>query len=223
LSMPLILIIEDEAAIAETIDYALKTEGFRVEHSLTGGDGLSKFQTADLVVLDVGLPDISGFEVCREIRKTSEVPIIFLTARAEEIDRIVGLELGADDYVAKPFSPRELSARVKAVLRRYSRESNDIPQSVGELDICDERKEIHFQGKLLTLSPNEYKMLFLMSQHPGRIFSREQIMSSIWEEPGFSTERTVDTHIKTLRSKLRQISEEEIIETHRGFGYSLRS
>ncbi len=221
--MPLILIIEDESAIAETIDYALKTEGFRVEHALTGGDGLGKYLDADLVVLDVGLPDISGFEVCREIRKKSEVPIIFLTARAEEVDRIVGLELGADDYVAKPFSPRELSARVKAVLRRYNKEDTSLSKNFGKLDICDERKEIHFQGEVLSLSPNEYKILFLMAQHPGRIFSREQIMKSVWEEPGFSMERTVDTHIKTLRSKLRLISEEEIIETHRGFGYSVRS
>ena len=135
--MPLVLIIEDESDIAETIEYALKTEGFRVEHSLTGGDGLQKFMDADLIVLDVGLPDLSGFDVCREIRKSSEVPIIFLTARSEEIDRIVGLELGADDYVSKPFSPRELSARVKAVLRRSSREGKQVKQSIGPLDICD--------------------------------------------------------------------------------------
>jgi two-component system catabolic regulation response regulator CreB len=118
LIMPRILIIEDEVEIASTIEYALKTEGFEVEHVLNGGDGLKKFAGADLIVLDVGLPDISGFDVCREIRKESEVPIIFLTARADEIDRIVGLELGADDYVSKPFSPRELAARVKAVLRK---------------------------------------------------------------------------------------------------------
>jgi two-component system, OmpR family, catabolic regulation response regulator CreB len=221
--MPRVLIIEDEVEIASTIEYALKTEGFEVEHVLNGGDGLKKFAGADLIVLDVGLPDISGFDVCREIRKESEVPIIFLTARADEIDRIVGLELGADDYVSKPFSPRELAARVKAVLRRGSKSSESLSlKKVGAFEFCDDRKEVQFHGKALFLSPNEYKMILLLAQNQGRVFSREQIMNRVWDEPGFSTERTVDTHIKTLRSKLKAISEEEVIETHRGFGYCLR-
>ena len=218
-----ILVIEDEIEIAGTLEYALKTEGFSVEHVLNGNDGLEKFSKADLIILDVGLPDLSGFEVCKEIRKSSEVPIIFLTARAEEIDRIVGLEIGADDYVAKPFSPREVSARVKAILRRTSHEVKLSSHDIGYISICDEKKEIQFHGKALDLSPNEYKILTLLADHPGRIFSREQIMNRVWDEPGFSTERTVDTHIKTLRSKLRQISEETVIETHRGFGYCLKS
>jgi two-component system, OmpR family, catabolic regulation response regulator CreB len=225
--MAYILIIEDEAEIAGTIEYALSTEGFSVVHVLNGRDGLEKISGADLIILDAGLPDISGFDLCREIRKTSEIPIIFLTARDSEIDRIVGLELGADDYVTKPFSPRELAARVKAVLRRSAQEEDteELPNgaiSIGSLSICDQRKEVHFHEKPIALSPNEYRILFFLMGHSGRIFSREQIMNQVWEDPGFSTERTVDTHIKTLRAKLRLIDEETVIETHRGFGYSLR-
>lgn len=217
-----ILIIEDEVEIAGTLEYALKTEGFSVYHTLNAEEGLKNFGSADLVILDVGLPDMSGYDVCKEIRKTSQVPIIFLTARSEEVDRIVGLELGADDYVSKPFSPREVSARVKAVLRRSAGETKASVKEIGSIEICDEKKEARFHGEILNLSPNEYKIICLLAAHPGRIFSREQIMNRVWTEPGFSTERTVDTHIKTLRSKLRGISEEAVIETHRGFGYCLR-
>ena len=217
-----ILVIEDEAAIAETIVYALRTEGFEPLWQATGRDALAALarQPVALVVLDVGLPDMSGFDVCRELRKKHAVPVIFLTARSGEVDKIVGLELGADDYLAKPFSPRELTARIRAVLRR----SNGGPIATSTIWSHDEAKcRISYRGTALDLTRNEYRLLGALLASPGRVFNRDQLMAAAWDDPGAAMDRTVDAHIKTLRAKLRDaVPEADPIVTHRGLGYSLR-
>ena len=219
-----ILIVEDETAIADTIAYALKTDGFEPVRATTGVQALGILADAAvaLIILDVGLPDTDGFALAREIRKSVETPIIFLTARNDEIDRVVGLELGADDYVTKPFSPRELAARVKAVLRRIGAPAPAAAGARGAFQVDEQRFEIRFRNLLLDLSVSEYKILKVMSAAPGRVFTREHLMSLCWEDPGMSLERTIDTHIKNLRQKFRTAGvEEEVIVTHRGLGYSL--
>ena len=219
-----ILVVEDEAAIADTITYALRTEGFAPLWKTTGRDALAVLaaETVALVVLDVGLPDMSGLDVCRELRKRHTVPVIFLTARSSEVDKIVGLELGADDYLAKPFSPRELTARIRAVLRR----SNGAPAAgatpagwAHDAAKC----RISFRGQALELTRNEYRLLAALLAAPGRVFSRDQLMTAAWDDPGAAFDRTVDAHIKTLRAKLRDaVPAADPIVTHRGLGYSLR-
>jgi two-component system catabolic regulation response regulator CreB len=231
-----ILIIEDEPAIADTLLYALKTEGFAPEWSATGRAGLAALEVAvkkqrsfALVILDVGLPDGTGFEVCKTIRQTSTVPVIFLTARNAELDRVLGLELGGDDYLVKPFSPRELTARVKAILRRVAPAvgaAKEQPVAPGEFVVDDARCVIAFRGVGLELTRYEYRLLKVIVAQPGRVFSRDQLMTAGWEDPGASLDRTVDAHIKTLRAKLRAAAggaeEADPIRTHRGLGYSLR-
>jgi len=216
-----ILLIEDEASIADNISYALQTEGFNVFWVQLGNSGIIHLQnnSVELVILDIGLPDINGFEVCKSIRKFSDVPIIFLTARSEEIDRIVGLEIGADDYVSKPFSPRELSARVKTILKRVQR--NDILQTSSSFEINDQQNSICYQGEKLALTRYEYLILKTLLRRPQYVFSRSQIMDSVWNEPEASYDRAVDTHIKSLRAKLKKINNQDPIQTHRGFGYSI--
>ncbi len=221
-----ILVVEDEASIAETITYALQTEGFIPLWKRTGRDAIAILDTQPvaLVVLDVGLPDQSGFDVCREMRRRHEVPVIFLTARSGEVDRIVGLELGADDYVAKPFSPRELTARVRAVLRRTGGSGGTKSPATPVGWTHDEgRCRITFHGQPLDLTRNEYRLLAALLAAPGRVFSREQLMATAWEDPGAAIDRTVDAHIKTVRAKLRLAAPDaDPILTHRGLGYSLR-
>jgi len=225
-----VLVVEDEPSIAETIWYALRTEGFEVADAATGGEALAKLaaETFDCVILDVGLPDMSGFDVCRTLRQTTAVPILFLTARDGEIDRIVGLELGADDYVPKPFSPRELAARVRAILRR----SHGTPQApphtskpapASTLDHDPNRKLIHCGGQPLDLSRNEYHLLLALMKNPGRVLTRDQLMDLAWQDPGTASDRTVDAHIKSVRSKIRTLTPDfDPIETRRGLGYALR-
>jgi two-component system catabolic regulation response regulator CreB len=227
--MPRILIIEDEPAIADTLVYALKTEGFTPEWRTTGRAGLEVLASGDiaLVVLDVGLPDGSGFEVCKRIRAQSAVPVIFLTARASEVDRVVGLEIGGDDYLVKPFSPRELTARVKAVLRRTNADTgragpSGVPASPCSVAIDDERFAASYRGVPLALTRYEFRLLKVMASRPGRVWTRDQLMTQAWDDPGASLDRTVDAHIKSLRAKLRAAGGEDAIETHRGVGYSLR-
>jgi len=233
---PKILIIEDEPAIADTLLYALKTEGFEPHWCATGQGGLAALtaQEFTLVVLDVGLPDGSGFEFCKTIRARSPVPIIFLTARASEIDRVVGLEIGGDDYLVKPFSPRELTARVKAILRRTTGHATNLvaaasiapvtPSTPVPAFVIDEsRCLISYRDRALDLTRYEFRLLKTLLAQPGRVFSRDQLMSAAWEEPGTSLDRTVDAHIKTLRAKLRAVDPTtDPIQTHRGLGYSLR-
>ncbi|HYC72918.1 MAG TPA: two-component system response regulator CreB [Opitutaceae bacterium] len=219
-----VLVVEDEASIAETITYALRTEGFAPVWKTTGRDALAALaaEPVALVVLDVGLPDGSGFDVCRKIRARHEVPVIFLTARSAEVDRIVGLELGADDYLAKPFSPRELTARVRAVLRRASAAAKP-PAAAGPWQHDDARCRISYRGQALDLTRNEYRLLATLVAAPGRVFSRDQLMQAAWDDPGAALDRTVDAHVKSVRAKLRSAApESDPIVTHRGLGYSLR-
>ncbi|HVU25066.1 MAG TPA: two-component system response regulator CreB [Opitutus sp.] len=224
----LILVVEDEAAIAETIIYALQTEGFAARWCPTGGEARTALEreAVALIVLDVGLPDASGFDLCREVRRTRNLPVIFLTARSGEVDRVVGLELGADDYVVKPFSPRELTARVRAVLRRSSGEAAAGPpaaEAAGPWTHDAARCRISYRGHALELTRNEYRLLGALLARPGQVFSREQLMAAAWDDPGAALDRTVDAHVKLLRAKLRAAAPEaDPIMTHRGLGYSLR-
>ena len=224
LAKPKILVVEDEPAIAETIEYALQTDGFDVICLQTGYPALALVAetTVDLVILDIGLPDISGIELCKRIRKDSSVPVIFLTARSDEIDRVVGLEIGGDDYVIKPFSPRELAARVKAVLRRTG-ESRHMRKEMSLFRLDSSRHMIQYCGSPLELSRYEYNILLVFISRPGRVFSRDQLMEQAWEEPEASMDRTVDAHIKNIRAKLKQVRPDiDPIVTHRGVGYSLK-
>jgi len=219
-----ILVIEDEPAIAETIVYALGREGFEAEVCTLGAAGIERVAAGGirLVVLDVGLPDMSGFEACKRIRAASMVPIIFLTAHAEEIDRVLGLEIGGDDYVAKPFSPRELVARVKVVLKRGAPAGEPAAGTQAWIRIDEPRATASFRGTALELTRYEFLLLKLLASRPGRVFSREQIMAAVWPTPVGSGDRTVDAHVKTLRAKLKRVdAEAQVIRTHRGLGYSL--
>ncbi|QYM79440.1 two-component system response regulator CreB [Horticoccus luteus] len=228
--LPRVLIIEDEPAIADTLIYALKTDGFVPHWRATGAAGLSALagEAFALVILDVGLPDGSGFDLCRQIRRQSDVPVLFLTARHAEVDRVVGLELGADDYVTKPFSPREVTARVKAILRRGRR---DEPAEAGasaevggeEFAVDAARCEVRYHGVRLELTRYEYRLLCALLARPGHVLARGQLMEQAWEDPGASLERTVDAHVKSLRAKLRAVTPDaDPIVTHRGLGYAVR-
>jgi len=221
-----ILIIEDEPAIADTLIYACHEADIETTHYLLGHQGVEAIKTTpyDFIVLDVGLPDMSGFDVCKQIREVSQTPILFLTARNHEIDRIVGLEIGADDYVTKPFSPREVVARIHAILRRSKGQATptSAPQTPFEIDEAALR--IKFLGQHLTLTRYEYLLLKTLLAHPTRVYSRDQLMDIVWVNAEDTLERTVDAHIKTLRSKLRAIdSDTTAIVTHRGMGYSLNA
>jgi two-component system, OmpR family, catabolic regulation response regulator CreB len=223
---PRILIVEDEDAIAQTLIYALSTDGFAPIHARLLAEARATLAQATpaLAVLDVGLPDGSGFDLCREIRSgahgNAKLPILILTARSEEVDRIVGLELGADDYVAKPFSPREVSLRVRTILRRSE---TTIPRTS---DVCfqidREAQRVVFASQTLSLAKREYLLLKTLIERPGRICSREMLLDTVWGMDAESGDRTVDTHVKTLRAKIKAIrSDLDPIETHRGMGYSI--
>ena len=223
--MSRILVVEDESTIADAVLYALRADGLQAEHFLLGRPALARLraQSFDVVILDVGLPDISGFELCRELRQFSEVPVVFLTARDGEVDRVVGLELGADDYVVKPFSPRELVARVRARLRRATSSPNALRES-GDFshDLAGQR--IRYRSTWLSLTRYEYQLLAVLLARPGAIFSREQLMDHVWRDAPETVDRTVDTHVKTLRAKLRQVAgDADPIQTHRSQGYSLKA
>jgi two-component system catabolic regulation response regulator CreB len=240
---PAILVVEDEPAIADTITYALRTEGFAPEWHTTAGAAREALATRSfaLAVLDIGLPDGSGFDLCRELRARDGLPVIFLTARSDEIDRVVGLEIGADDYIVKPFSPRELTARVRAVLRRTlagaavspmisSTVASSVPSAAvpapgktgGPFTIDEARCEIRYHNSPLALTRREYRLLLALLEQPGRVYTRDQLLTRAWDEPEASLDRTVDAHVKTLRAKLRvACADRDPIRTHRGFGYSL--
>jgi two-component system, OmpR family, catabolic regulation response regulator CreB len=223
-----VLIIEDEPAIAETLIYAFKEMGIQTTHKLLGGEALVELSSNayDFVLLDVGLPDISGFDICKKIRETSQIPILFLTARNHEIDRIVGLEIGADDYVTKPFSPREVVARVKTILRRTEiRDTHlQVPKKLTHFTIDELANRIQYYGELLDLTRYEFLLLKTLINQPQRVFSRNQLMDIVWVNAENTLERTVDAHIKTLRAKLREVNgDSDAIVTHRGMGYSLQN
>jgi len=223
-----ILIVEDEPSIADVLIYALETECFEVTHCLTGQDAKKSLaeHSYDLAVLDVGLPDTTGFDLCREIRASSEMPVLFLTARDSEIDKVLGLELGGDDYVSKPFSPREVTARIRAVLRRSgARSVSPEPSKQNQLFLSDDSKRctILCFGEPLPLTAHEYKLLRALLSQPGRVFTREQLLEIAWEDPGSALDRTIDTHVKSLRAKIRELAPDEVdpIQTRRGLGYVL--
>lgn len=223
-----ILLVEDEPSICENIVYALEGDGFTVASTATGGAAIELLsrQSFDLIILDVGLPDMTGFEVCKAVRRTLSLPILFLTARSSEVDRVVGLELGGDDYVTKPFSPRELAARVRAILRRTALQSlppvSPPPAAAAPIVIDEVRCVARYFGTALALSRYEFRMLKAFAARPGRVLTREQLMEHASEEPDASMERTVDTHIKTLRARMRAVRPGiDPIVTHRGLGYSL--
>ncbi len=221
-----VLIVEDEPSIADTLIFALEKESFSPTRVATLSEARSAIAASEFsaIILDVGLPDGNGFDFCKELRKDSDIPVIFLTARGDEIDKIVGLEIGADDYVTKPFSPREITARLRAIFRRLDksgRHSSEASFSSFEIDKC--KRQIKFKNQTLELSRYEFGILELLLARPGQVFSRQQIMESVWEDPDMSLERTVDTHVKTLRGKLSAIeSGEEYLLTHRGVGYSIK-
>lgn len=229
--MSRILLVEDETSIADTLIYALETEHFEVIHATTGGAALEHLDdSVQFAILDVGLPDMSGFDLCSEIRQSSRLPVLFLTARDSEVDRILGLELGGDDYVTKPFSPREVVARVRAILRRSADHAsgNEIGSSSAEV-VSDhllhdqDSMTISCHGQALNLTAHEYKLLATLMTQPGRIFTREQLLEKAWEDPGSAMDRTVDAHVKSLRAKLRAATPDgtDPIETRRGLGYTL--
>jgi phosphate regulon transcriptional regulator PhoB len=221
-----ILVVDDEADIVELVSYNLKKEGFSVDSALNGETALGKIRKSkyDLVVLDLMLPGIQGIELCRILRndpKTESLPIIMLTAKGEEVDRILGLEMGADDYIAKPFSPRELVARVKAVLRRsMEKPPAEKILKVVELVIDRERYTVTIKGKPVKLSATEFKLLLFLVERKGKVFNRQQLLDAVWSEEAFVEPRTVDVHIRRLRAHIEEDpAHPRYIKTMRGIGY----
>jgi len=216
-----ILLVEDESAIADTLIYILEAEGFDVNWVTLGSVAIETIANGrfDLVILDVGLPDMSGFEVCKTIRLSNQLPIIFLTARGEEIDRVVGLEIGGDDYVTKPFSPREMAARVKTILKRVSPViSTDVVPKI--LSRASSGCDFELMGHSLALTSIEFKILDHLFSRPHLVFSREQLLQACGQLCDIGYERNIDTHIKTIRNKIKQKDPTlQVIKTHRGFGY----
>ena len=228
-ALPHVLLLEDDPAIARTVCYALERDGIRCTHCLQLADARRQWQALrlDALLLDVGLPDGNGLNWCRDLRAQGvTTPMLILSARGEEMDRVLGLELGADDYLTKPFSPRELVARTRALLRR-AQHFSAAAVPAGRLDnifAVDESGQcIRLNGQPLELTRREYQLLAALVSAQGRILSREHLLDSVWGTASDSIDRTVDTHIKTLRAKLRQLlPDAEFIATHRGMGYSLR-
>lgn len=224
-----ILIVEDDPSIADTLLYACQAEQMDAQHVSLGQAAIEmlKHQSIDMVLLDIGLPDMTGFDVCKQLRSFSKVPVIFLTARNHEIDRVLGLEIGADDYVTKPFSPREVVARIKAIQRRLSPAETEAVPVIAGFRLDNEACRIYYHQHMLQLTRYEFLLLKTLIQQPRRVFSRNALMDSVWQTAEDSMERTVDTHIKTLRRKLRetistqQLPDTELIVTHRSMGYSL--
>lgn len=226
--MARLLVIDDEANLRHTLSYALRQEGYEVLTAGDGDEGLALFRQAapDLVILDVMLPGQDGFEVCRRLRRESDVPVVMLTARDTELDKIVGLEIGADDYLAKPFSMRELIARVRALLRRTTRRA-EAPAS-GTLEragiaVDTARRQIRAGTKEVDLKPKEFDLLVHLMSHAGEVFTREQLLTTVWGVDHAADSRTVDTHVKTLRERLGDdAARPRWIETVRGVGYRFR-
>jgi two-component system response regulator ResD len=222
-----VLVVDDEESVRELIELYLKKEGFEVIHAREGKQALrlNGEHHPDLIILDLMLPELDGWEVCRQIRSTSKVPIIMLTARTEEVDRIVGLELGADDYVVKPFSPRELVARVKAILRRgtSAAEDSEVLSFPGlRVDRIQHRVEV--DGDEVHLTPTEFRLLWCLASRPARVFSRAELLDRIWGYDSESDARTVDVHIKRLRQKTRAADSKQFsITTVWGLGYKFET
>lgn len=218
-----VLIIEDEDKMRELMKIAFKKENFETFEAVDGKQGLNMFKSnpVDIVILDVMLPEIDGWTVCREIRRNSNVPIILLTARGEEFDKLFGFELGADDYIVKPFSPKELIARIKALLRRADSRNNDAASNLelGEITINRLSREVTIDNQLINLTNKEYELLYFLATNPKIVFNREQLLLKVWGYEQYGDPRTVDTHIKKLREKLGPHS--NYISTIWGVGYKL--
>jgi DNA-binding response OmpR family regulator len=217
-----LVLIEDDESIAEPLIFGLTSEGLRVLHSPSGADGLAlvRAENPDIVLLDVMLPDMDGFSVCRAIRSDYATPILMLTARGQEMDRVMGLELGADDYIVKPFSFRELLARIRAVLRRRELDRGATPSdrvSVGDLILDRTARQVWRDGKLVELSPREFDLLAALMEHLGQALSRQDLLDLVWGENWIGGPRTLDVHIRWLREKIE--GELHYIETVRGHGY----
>lgn len=218
-----ILVVEDEEMVQELIRLYLENDGFKVVTAGDGQEALNRFhnEQPDLILLDIMLPTMDGWTVCKEIRKTSSIPMIMLTARGEELDRVLGLELGADDYISKPFSPREVVARIKAVLRRTLQqehyEENTVNYPCIKLDSSARQavaKDIELQ-----MSPKEFDLLYFLARHPNRVYSREQLLENVWGYSYLGDPRTVDTHIRRIREKLLSVNNSQCIKTIWGRGY----
>ena len=228
-SAPRILLVDDEDAVQKLLTYPLRKEGYEVVPALDGREALDRLSedTFDLVVLDVMMPRMDGFDVCREIRARSTVPIIMLTAKTEEIDKVLGLELGADDYITKPFSVREFRSRVKAVLRRaaltHTEEQFEEPIEAGELRIDFEKRLVEVRGAAVRLTYVEFEILAALARAPGRVFSRTMLLERVWGDAAYRDPRTIDVHIRHLREKLEsEPKTPELILTVRGVGYRFR-
>jgi two-component system OmpR family response regulator len=225
--MPKILVVDDDAHIREVVQYALEREGFTVEMCADGASGLTRAQRGDidLMVLDIMMPEMDGLEVCRRLRAEHPVPIIFLSSKVEEVDRIVGLELGGDDYLAKPFSPRELVARIKAVLRRQQPSApgveRDDPLRVGPVTLDQSRHEVTCGGAAVSLTVTEFAVLLALLRRPGQVMTRQVLVAAAYSASHHITERTIDTHIRRIRAKFRPTGHDPI-ETVHGVGYKAR-
>ncbi len=219
-----ILICDDDPVVHESLKIYLKNEGFTCFSAYDGEEALEKvkYNTPTLIVLDIMMPKINGLDVCKEVRKTSRVPIIMLTAKGEEIDRILGLELGADDYIVKPFSPREVVARIKAVRRRITEHAAEGKSSTlyfDRLEISLKQYQVKYNGKVIISTPKEVETLYLLASNEGQVFSREQILNLVWGYDYYGDTRTIDTHIKRIRAKLPQDGVKWGLQTVYGVGY----
>jgi DNA-binding response OmpR family regulator len=228
-----ILLADDEQSILTLLSYPLRQDGYEVVRASSGVEALERFEESefDLVVLDVMMPNVDGLEVVRRMRATSTVPIIMLTAKTEEIDKVLGLELGADDYITKPFSIREFRSRVKAALRRSAmrppagpdEEPAEEPIEAGELRIDFDKRAVRVREELVPTTFVEFEILGLLARHPGRVFTREVLLDRIWGDSAYRDPRTIDVHVRHLREKLeREAKEPEYIFTVRGVGYRFR-
>ncbi|MCA9669031.1 MAG: response regulator transcription factor [Myxococcales bacterium] len=228
--MPTILVVDDDKNIREVVQFALEREGFAVELCADGEAGLRRAQRGgiDLVVLDILMPELDGIEVCRRLRQTTDLPVVFLSSKGDEIDRIVGLELGADDYLAKPFSPRELVARVRAVLRRGSARRADAeddaprPLEVGPVRLDPARHEVSCGGEAILLTVTEFTVLQSLLTRPGQVMTRQVLVEKVYSLDHHITDRTIDTHVRRIRAKFKKCGYDPI-ETVHGLGYKARS
>lgn len=220
-----ILIVDDDPHIRDVILFALETARFTAAQAKDGQDALRRFQSGayDLIVLDINMPELDGLEVCRQIRKTSDVPILFLSSRDDEIDRIVGLELGADDYLTKPFSPRELVARINAILKRtrMQPQTEKNPWHVGLMVVDPDKHAVTWGAQSIDLTAIEFSILAAMSQHPDMVFNRERILDAAYGINMHVSDRTIDSHVRNIRKKFAQKGCPEIIKTIHGVGYKL--
>jgi DNA-binding response OmpR family regulator len=226
---PRILLVDDEESLQKLLSYPLRSDGYEVVAAADGQEALDRFDEGsfDLVVLDVMLPRVDGFDVCRKLRARSAVPIIMLTAKAEEFDKVLGLELGADDYITKPFSMREFRSRVKAVLRRAELvrgdDDGDEPLVQGDLAIDFGKRQVEVRGEAVRLTYVEFEILSTLARHPGRVFSRTMLLERLWGDSQYRDPRTIDVHIRHLREKLESDAKSpEYLFTVRGVGYHFR-